>query len=124
MPRRNCPRCRALVAAAPLHLLLDRGAIRRHRVAIEVDADREGTDERRLVLVDDLGFLVVDPRLEVAVDRLEEVLDVVADLEAQEVVAEEAVEELVLPGQGAEGLRVRPGDVPELGHDQVGVAAP
>ena len=75
-----------------------------------------------LVLPYDLGLLVVDPRLERAVDRLHEVLAVVPDMEAQQVIAEHAVEQLLLPGEDAKDLAIRPGDVPELGHDQVRIA--
>ena len=43
----------------------------------------------------------------------------VLDVERQQVVAQQAVEDLVLPGADAEHLAVRPGDVPELHDDQV-----
>ena len=69
-----------------------------------------------------LRLLAVGPRLEVAVHRLQEVLAVVAQVEADQVVAEQAVEQLLLPGERPERLRVGPGDVPELGHGQGRVA--
>ena len=66
--------------------------------------------------------LRVDACLEGAVDRVEEVLAVIAQLEAEQVVAQQAVEQLLLPGEGPHDLAVRPGDVPELRDDQAGIA--
>src|SRR5207248_2513240 len=57
-----------------------------------------------------------------AVHGVHEVLAVVPELEAQEVVAEQAGEQLLLPGEDAEHLPIRPGDVPELCDDQVRIA--
>ncbi len=64
--------------------------------------------------------LAVDPGLERTVDRLEEVVAVVLDVERQQVVAEQPVEDGLLPRADAERLGVRPRDVPELAHHRVG----
>ena len=72
-----------------------------------------------LLLTDDLGLLLVDPRFDGAIDGLHEVLAVIAKMKSQEVVAEQAVEQLFLPRKDAERLAVGPGNVPELGDDQV-----
>ena len=43
----------------------------------------------------------------------------VLDVERQQIVAEHPVENLVFPGTDAEHFRIRPRDVPELGHHQI-----
>jgi hypothetical protein len=43
-----------------------------------------------------------------------------ADVEAEHVVREQALEQLALPWAGAEDLRRRPRDVPEVGDGEVG----
>ena len=48
--------------------------------------------------------LAIGPRLEVPVHRLQEVLAVVSQVEADQVVAQQAVEQFLLPGEGAEHL--------------------
>ena len=58
-------------------------------------------------------MLVVDARLEEAVDRLEEVVAVEPRVEAEDRAAEHAVEDLLAPRADAERFGVRPGDVPE-----------
>jgi hypothetical protein len=68
--------------------------------------------------------LVLDARLERAVDRVEEVPAVALHVEAQEVAAEQPVEELFGPGQEPPHLAVRPGDVPEVGDEKVGAGPP
>ena len=45
----------------------------------------------------------------------------VAQVEAQQVVAEQAVEQFFLPGEGAERFAVGPRDMPELRHDELGI---
>ncbi len=40
-------------------------------------------------------------------------------MEAEQIVAEETLEEFFLPREGAEGFLVGPGDVPELGDDEI-----
>ena len=53
---------------------------------------------------------------------LDKVLAVIPEMETEQIVAEHAVEQLFFPGKYTEGLAVRPGDVPELSDDQVGIA--
>ena len=67
-------------------------------------------------------LLVVDPGLDRAVDGLDEVLAVIAEMKTKQIVAQQALEQLFLPGKDAKRLAVRPGNVPELGDDQVGIA--
>ena len=64
--------------------------------------------------------LPVDARLERPVDGLEEVVAVVLRVEPDQVGAQHAGQQLGLPGADAEGLEVRPRDVPEDRHARVG----
>ena len=65
---------------------------------------------------------MVDPRLDRAIDGFDEVLTVIPQVETQKVVAEQTVQELFLPGENAKRLAVRPGYVPELRDDQIGIS--
>ena len=51
--------------------------------------------------------------------RVEEIMAVRAQVEAEQIVAQKAVDQFFLPGEGAEGFLVGPGDVPELGDDEI-----
>src|SRR5881396_3180442 len=84
------------------------------------DADRKGLDGGHALAAGDREALPVNPRLERAVDRLEEVVAVVLRVEADEVGAQHPGEQLRLPGADREGLGVRPRDVPEDRHTGVG----
>ena len=64
--------------------------------------------------------LLIDPRLHRAIDRLEEVVAVVLQMEAEQIVAEQTVEHLGLPRHDAERLGIGPRDVPELTDDGIG----
>ncbi|MCR4414716.1 MAG: hypothetical protein NUV77_20055 [Thermoguttaceae bacterium] len=64
-------------------------------------------------------MLHVDLRLDRAVHGVQEVVAVVLDVERQEVVAQQAVQDFVLPRADAERLAIGPGDVPELGDHEV-----
>ena len=112
------PSCRSQL----LDFLLDLGADGQRLLALEIDADRERPHQGRLAAADDLGLFLVDPGLDRAVDGVEEVLAMIAQVKAEQVVAQQAVEQLFLPGEDAKRLAVGPGDVPELGDDQVGIA--
>ena len=80
----------------------------------ERDADRERPSRgSRGRAAADREVLPVDPRLEGALDGLEEVVAVRLRVKADEVRAQQAVEQLVLPRADPEGLGVGPGDVPE-----------
>ena len=71
---------------------------------------------------DDGERLAVDARLDEAVDALEEVVDVELRVEAQDVAAEEPVEQLDAPRADRERLGIRPRDVPERDDRRVGQA--
>ena len=70
----------------------------------------------------DGGVLAVDAAFDEAVDGLEEVVAVELGVEADDAGAEQAFEDLLLPGADAEGLGVRPGDVPEGDDGRLGQA--
>ena len=63
---------------------------------------------------------MIDARLDAAVDGFEEVVAVVLHVERQQIVAEQAVENLVLPRADAERFAVGPGNVPELDDHEIG----
>src|SRR5262245_54007333 len=89
---------------------------------LEVDADGEGPDDGDLAAAGDFKALVVDLGFERAVDRVEEVLAVIAQVKAKQIVAEKAVEQLFLPRKSLEHLAAGPGNVPELADDESGIA--
>ena len=84
------------------------------------DADRERLHVRRVLAARHRETLPVDARLERAVDRLQEVVAVVLGVEADQVGAEHAEQELALPRADPERLEVGPRDVPEDGDPRVG----
>src|SRR5262245_55884369 len=90
-------------------------------VSLEVDADGKGADQSTVATSVYLELVGINPRLDATVDRFDEVLTVVGYVEAKHVVAEQAVDELFVPGEGAEDLAVGPGNVPELGDDKSGI---
>ena len=65
--------------------------------------------------------LAIDARFQRSVHRLQEIVAMRLDMEADEVGAEHAVQHLALPGADGERLGIGPGNVPELGDDQVGI---
>src|SRR5438094_8448867 len=58
-------------------------------------------------------MLGVDARLEPPIDRLEKVVAVILHVEPDEVGAEHAFDDLLLPRTDAEGLEIGPRNVPE-----------
>src|SRR5438128_179762 len=64
--------------------------------------------------------LPLDAGFEEAVDGFQEIPAVCLDVEADDVRAEQAFEQLLAPGTDAECLRVRPRDMPEDGDACVG----
>ena len=66
---------------------------------------------------DDGEVFVVDARLERPLDGLEKIVAVKLDVERQQVVAEQAVQDLLRPWTDAKRLRIRPRNVPELTDD-------
>ncbi len=65
-------------------------------------------------------MLVVDARLERAIDGVEKVVAVILDVKAEQIVAEQPVQDVLAPRADAERLAVRPRNVPELAHRHVG----
>jgi hypothetical protein len=63
--------------------------------------------------VKDGQLFAIDARLDVAIDRVDEVVAVQARVKADDAAAEQPLQDLVAPGADAEALRVGPGDVPE-----------
>ena len=92
------------------------------RDALHVDADRKRTDLGFVRRARDRKVLVVDARLDEAVDRVEKIVAMQLHVEAEQIAAEEAVEDLFLPRADAEGLPMRPWNVPEMADDRVWTA--
>ncbi len=93
---------------------------RDRRVAGPLDRDRIGLHQRLVLAERDRRMLVLDARLEEAVDRLDEVLAVETGVEAQDRRAQHALQDLAPPRADAERFRVGPGDVPEGQDGRVG----
>ena len=83
-------------------------------------ADRMRPDHGGVVPAIDRVALPFDPAFEEPVDRLQEVGAVRLDVKADQVGAEQPVEELALPRTNAKRLRIGPGNVPEHGDSRVG----
>ena len=66
--------------------------------------------------------LVVDARLDEAIDGLEKIVAVQLHVKAEQIAAEQTVEDLFLPRADAERFAVRPGDVPEVADDRIRAA--
>ena len=62
----------------------------------------------------------IGARLKNAVDRGEEIVAVQRNVEADEIGAEQAIEQFRLPGAYAEGLGIGPGNMPEDRHASIG----
>ena len=86
----------------------------------EHDADREWPDQRYVIAAVYGKALPLDARLQRTVDRLEEIVAMGLDVEAEQVVAEQSVQQLLAPGEDPEGLAIGPRDVPELGASAPG----
>ena len=87
-------------------------------------ADRERPDQREVAVAVDREALPIDARFQRAVHGLQKVVAVRLDVEADQVGAQQAVEQFALPRADAEGLRIRPGDVPEDGDARIRALAP
>ena len=74
--------------------------------------------------VGDRESLAVDARFEIAVHGVEEIVAVELRVEAQDRRPEQTVEQLLAPRTDAEGLGVRPGDMPEGDDGRLGQAFP
>ena len=75
---------------------------------------------RRVLTAHDGEAIPLDPSLDRPLHRLQEVVAVELRVEADEVGAEHAEQDLLLPGTDADGLEVRPRDVPEERDARVG----
>src|SRR5580704_18298597 len=79
----------------------------------KIDANRKWTDQRDVAVPLHCKSLPFNARLDCAVHGLEKIIAVRLNMEADQVGAQEAVNELALPGTNAEGLRIGPRNVPE-----------
>ena len=89
------------------------------RDAFHVDADRKRPDLGLVRRARHREALVVDARLDEPIDRLEKIVAVQLHVKAEQVAAEQAVENLLLPRADAERFAVRPRDVPEVADDRI-----
>ena len=85
--------------------------VKQPAIAAENRAMSEGC-QLMLKLAKEAGF-------QAAINAFEEIVAVVLNVEAQQVVAEQPVQQFLGPGANAEHFVIGAGDVPELGHDQV-----
>ena len=67
--------------------------------------------------------LVIDARLDEAIDSLEKIVAVQLHVKAEQIAAEQTVQDLFLPRADAERFPVRPRDVPEVADDGIGTPA-
>src|SRR5579872_1307248 len=88
---------------------------------IEVDADGKGPDRRDLATAVDVAVFSINQGLQTAIDCLEEIRAVIAEVESEQVVAQHSIEKLFFPGEDAKGFPVRPGNVPKLRDHKVRV---
>ena len=66
----------------------------------------------------------IHPRLHQPIRRLEEIAGVGGDLEPDQVVAQQALDQLLGVGEGAQQLEVGPGHMPELHQGELGIGPP
>lgn len=104
----------AVAGSEALHLPPDRRPFGLAADPLEVHADGEGADPGGVAPVDHGRGLAIHPGLQLPGDRVQEVVAVGADVEAQDVGAQEPFQELPPPGGEAEDLRGGPRDVPEV----------
>ena len=90
------------------------------RDPFHVDADGERADLRLVRGARHRKALVVDARLDEAIDGLEKIVAVQLHVKAEQVAAEHAVQDLFLPRADAERFAVRPRNVPEMADDGIG----
>jgi hypothetical protein len=89
----------------------------RHRLLaqpIDVEADRKRSDQCHVISARDRRVVVVDTRLDARRHALEEILAMIPDVKAEEIIAQQARQNLFAPRTDAEGFPVRPWNVPEL----------
>ena len=88
--------------------------------AIRGHADRERTHLRQVAAPVDGKVLPLDARFQRTVHGVQKVVAVRLNVKADQVRAEQPVQQFVLPRADPEGLGIRPRDVPENGHARVG----
>ena len=88
----------------------------------EIDADGKGPDAGHIPARMYRALLIIHARFDATVYGVEEVRAMVVQVKCQKVVAEHAIQQLFLPGKDSKGLSIGPRDVPELRHDQIGIA--
>ena len=98
------------------------GLSRQRGEFVEIDADREGAYQRGVPVARQIEAGLVGAGFNAHAHGFHEIARVVTQVEAEQIVAEHAVEHLFAPRENAEDLGVGPGDVPELGDDQLRVA--
>src|SRR5262249_38350246 len=112
------PIAHAKALAYPPFLLLGLPWRRRgHQIGIDADGLRP--DVGGPAAAGDGEALHVYPRLQGALYRLQKVVAVVLEVEGEQVVAQQAVEDFLLPRADAEHLAVWPRNVPEVQDHQV-----
>ncbi len=89
-----------------LPALLDRGPGRLQLGIGPLDRDWIAFDQGLLALEGDGRMLVLDARLQIAVDGLEEVLALVAGMEAEDGAAQQPLQDFAAPGADAEAFRI------------------
>ena len=88
----------------------------------EIDADRKRPDGRPVARAPYGMLLGIHHGFQTPLDCFEEVAAEGGQMEAEQIVAEHPVQQLFFPGEGAEGLAIRPGNMPELGNGEVRIA--
>ena len=104
-----------------LHLGLGRRRLGERLEAVELDPDGKAPDPRGAVAVLHHHLAPVDPGPQGALGAVEEVLRVAPHVEADEIAGEQGLEDLARPGEQAEDVVGREGDVEEEG--EVGAGA-
>src|SRR6202012_2521894 len=76
-------------------------------------ADGEGQYRRPMVFALDRKMFPINTCLKYAVDRTEKIVTVRLNMKADQVRAEQAIQQLLLPGADAERFRIGPWNMPE-----------
>ena len=102
-----------------LHLVVHGLARGRGLVLVDIDADGERPHHGHLAAACDFEAFVIDFRFQDVVHRIQEVLAMIAQVEPEQIIGQHPLEQLFFPGKGLERFGSRPGNVPEVGDDQV-----
>jgi hypothetical protein len=106
--------------APAIHLFECRVASCQVILLFKIDTDREWPHLSRLASARDLVQLAIDLRFQNAVYCVEKILAVIAQIEPEQIIAQQAVEQFLFPGKTTQHFRIGPGDMPELRDDQIG----